>query len=476
MKNYFKLIIIALVAGFSGAYIHNRVNPNKETIYYESTDRMSRNFASLHHAQMTEVNKDFVSASALSTQSVVYIKTSSTHHNQISWFDMFFNHGGGSQQVSGSGSGVIYTSDGFIITNNHVIDKAEKIEVVHDKRTYEAKVVGRDLSTDLALLKVEAVNLPAIKMGSSHEVNIGEWVLAVGNPFNLTSTVTAGIVSAKARNINVLNSAFPIESFIQTDAAINPGNSGGALVNLKGELIGINTAILSKTGSYSGYGFAVPSDIVRKVVKDLINFGEVQKAFLGAEVSDINQETINQHGLDISDYNGVAVVFLQKDGSAEKIGLKKGDVIIKINEFEVNSKATFDEFLSYFTPGDKIKILYKRDDRIKEAQVVLTNREGTTEILKREIYTAESIGADLEALSKVEKDKLGITGGVRIVKVKNGLIRRLGISEGFVITGINQIAIQYPEEVVEILEKVRGKVLIEGITNNGVKGYYSYYF
>lgn len=221
------------------------------------------------------MNGDFVAASAQSTPSVVFIQTVGTgSYQNHSWFDWFFN---GNSQISSSGSGVIFSDNGYIITNNHVIEKADKIEVIHERRTYQAKVIGTDPSTDLAILKVEAEGLPAVKIGNSKNLQIGEWVLAVGNPFNLTSTVTAGIVSAKARNINVVNSQFPLESFIQTDAAINPGNSGGALVNSKGELVGINTAILSKTGSYTGYGFAVPVDIVVKVVKDLIKYGCVQK-------------------------------------------------------------------------------------------------------------------------------------------------------------------------------------------------------
>jgi S1-C subfamily serine protease len=294
---------------------------------------------------------------------VVFIQTVSSGGYQNNWFDWYFNFGT-QQQVSSSGSGVIYSPNGYIITNNHVIEKAEKIEVIHEKKSYKAKVIGTDPSTDLALLKIETENLPAIKTGSSKNLQIGEWVLAVGNPFNLTSTVTAGIVSAKARNINVVNSQFPIESFIQTDAAINPGNSGGALVNVKGELIGINTAILSKTGSYTGYGFAVPVDIVNKVVKDLIKYGTVQKAFIGAEVTELNTNLMEKYKLD--DLSGVMVNYIQKDGAAEKIGLKKGDIIFKLNDQPINSKSEFDEYLSYFNPGDKVKITFKNDSKLKE--------------------------------------------------------------------------------------------------------------
>lgn len=475
LKKDLKVGIVALFSGMFGAYIFDFVKDEDNNIYVSQNTslppvtRTSQSFTNL-----STQSEDFANASALSTSSVVFINTVASNNYNYNMFDWFFNGQSGGQVVS-SGSGVIYSQDGYIITNNHVIEKAEVIEVVHGKRSYKAKVIGRDPNTDLAVLKVDASNLPAIKIGTSRDIKVGEWVLAVGNPFNLTSTVTAGIVSAKARNINVVNSQFPIESFIQTDAAINPGNSGGALVNTKGELIGINTAILSRTGSYTGYGFAVPVDIVSKVVKDLIKYGEVQKAFIGTEVAEITEAIAKE--MNLNDFNGVAVSYIQKDGAAEKAGLKKGDVILKLNEFEINSKSGFDEYLSYFSPGDKVKITFKTKGSPKEVMLTLTNSEGTTEILKHETFSSESLGADLAAVSKVEKDKLGITnGGVRITNIKRGLVRRLGISEGFIVTSINKVAINSPEELVDILEKIRGRVVIEGITSNGVKGYYTFYF
>jgi serine protease Do len=465
-----KIILIAFVAGVAGAFLYNIINPAKS--YYVSQPNASQiDLASITKYQDIKLSEDFVAASALCTKNVVFITTLSQQNNS-NWFDMYF--GGSSQQVEGSGSGVIYSADGYIITNNHVVDKSTKVEVVYEKKTYQAKIIGTDPSTDLALLKIEAQNLPAVKLGISKDLRIGEWVLAVGNPFNLTSTVTAGIVSAKGRNINIVNSQFPIESFIQTDAAINPGNSGGALVNVKGELIGINTAILSRTGSYTGYGFAVPVDIVKKIVKDLIKYGEVQKPFFGAEVDEIN--TTYSDKLKLDNLNGVIATYVQKEGAAEKMGLQKNDIILKINDFEINSKGSFDEYLCYYSPGDKIKVVYKRENKIYENQLTLTNREGTTEILKRETFKSESLGADFEIISKVEKQKLGLNNGVRIVKVGNGLIRRLSLGEGFIITSINKVTVNTPEEVVEILEKIRGRVIIEGITANGQRGYYSYYF
>jgi Do/DeqQ family serine protease len=474
MKKIILITLLAVIAGFLGGYTFTFMSPKQE-LFISNNSYPTSSFASNARTSSNMAGEDFVFASAATTPCVVYITTvSASKYNQSDWFDWYFNGRGGGQQSISSGSGVIYSSNGYVITNNHVINDAEKIEVTHEKKTYTATLVGKDPSTDLALLKIEGENLPAIKIGNSQQVKVGEWVLAVGNPFNLTSTVTAGIVSAKARNLHVVNSQFPIESFIQTDAAINPGNSGGALVNIRGELIGINTAILSQTGSYTGYGFAVPVDIVVKAVKDIIKYGEVQKAFFGAEVSEINATIAKE--LDLNDFSGVAITYLQNDGAANKIGLKKGDVIIKLNDLNVNGRSTFDEYLSYFSPGDKIKVTYKRGGKIQEGTVVLTNREGTTETLKRETITSSKLGADLEVISKVEKDKLGIPGGVRLLNIKNGFIGRLGISEGFVIIAINGRAVNTAEEVVETLENAKGKIKIEGITSNGIRGYYSYFF
>ena len=415
---------------------------------------------------------DFIHASKSSTESVVYIKTLSQNRYRSTWMDWFFGEGTG-QSIS-SGSGVIFSKNGYIITNNHVVDDADRIEVIIGKRTYDANLIGADASSDLAVLKIEASGLPAIPFGSSKNVEVGEWVIAVGNPFNLTSTVTAGIVSAKGRELNIMKSIFPIESFIQTDAAINPGNSGGALVNLEGELIGINTAILSRTGSYAGYGFAVPSDIVKKVVNDIIKYGEVQKAFFGAEVLDIDAEIAEK--LEIDDYSGVVVSYIQEDGAASRIGIQKGDIIVRVDNQTIDSRSQFEELLSYHSPGDRISVTYKRNKKMSSNSITLTNREGTTELLEREVYSSRSLGADLEKVSKVERNLLDIEHGVRIVKVRNGLISQMEIEEGFIITYINKIAIEDPETLSDILTKIRGRVYVEGLNKRGRKEYYRYYF
>jgi len=417
-------------------------------------------------------NGDFKRASKNSTPSVVYIKTYSQSSYGGTWLDYFFGERTG-QSIS-SGSGVIYSQNGFIITNNHVVGDADRIEVIIGKKTFEATLIGTDPSTDLAVLKIEGEDLPNIQVSSSQQVEVGEWVLAVGNPFNLTSTVTAGIVSAKGRELNILKSNFPIESFIQTDAAINPGNSGGALVNMDGNLIGINTAILSRTGSYAGYGFAVPSDIVVKVVDDIIDFGEVQKAFIGADVLDIDTDIAQKLGLE--DYSGVVVSYVQEDGAAFRAGIRRGDIILEVNNVAIESRAEFEELLSYRSPGDEIQVTYKRNKKIIEKELQLTNKEGTTELIKREVYTSRLLGAELEKVSKVERDLLKIEHGVRIIKVSSGLIRQMGLQEGFIITHINRIEIEDPETLNDILSKIRGRVVVEGVNKIGRPQAFRYYF
>lgn len=488
-----KRTILSLIAGFTGglagAYLFIQVAGDKLEFKLDDSQLVKSNSVSYkehspskltdgnHEVSAKKVTRelpsDFAFASKKSTPSVVYIKTISEDRYARSFFELFFDELSTRQSVS-SGSGVIYTEDGFIITNNHVIDDADMIQVIHNKVEYDAKVVGTDPSTDLAVLKIESNDLPKIEIGNSRDLAVGEWVLAVGNPFNLTSTVTAGIVSAKGREINILKSQFPIESFIQTDAAINPGNSGGALVDIDGKLVGINTAILSRTGSYAGYGFAVPVDIVRKIVDDLIKYGEVQKAFIGAEVIDLDPEIGERLNLD--DLSGVVLSYIQKDGAAEKAGLEKGDVIVSINNESINSRAEWEEQLSYFSPGESIELVYRRQGKEKSTRITLVNREGTTDIIKKEIITSKVLGADFEVVSKIEKDMLGIGNGLRVVKVKDGFIKKLQIEEGFIITHINKIKIENPEQLSDILSRVRGRVIIEGINKRGMKDYYTYLF
>jgi serine protease Do len=472
MKKNALLIITAILSGFIGAYFFtiSGIFPQKQTVYIQNSDNFStlNKMSAIGSQGIQQLPTDFVKASELSKNSVVFIKTASLQ----TYYDWFFNFG--TNTVTGSGSGVIFASNGYIVTNNHVIDKAQNIEVIYNKRSYEAKLIGTDPSTDIAVLKIDINNLPSIKMGSAKNLNVGEWVLAVGNPFNLTSTVTAGIVSAKGRNINIVNSQFPIESFIQTDAAINPGNSGGALVNSNGELVGINTAILSRTGSYTGYGFAVPIEIVTKVVKDLIDYGQVQKAFWGGEIKDIDTQLAEQFYKN-EDVKGVWINTILSGSSAEKSGINKGDIVLKVNDIEVNSKAEFDEQIAYLSPGNKVKFTIKADGKIKDYTLQLTNENGETGIFKKEVLRSTKLGADLMQVSKVEKDKLKIDSGIKVIKGNRSLLTRMGVADGFIITAINQKKINSIEELESIIDKVKGYVTIEGVSENGQKGYYTTY-
>lgn len=479
-KAVFRLFLIPFMAGLLGAYVYHQSSlpsgNSAEAIYTVGTTDYYVPAAqqTSYRSASSPLEENFVEAARLSTPSVVYIKTlSGDTYQPTSYFDLLFGRPSG--PVSGSGSGVIYSEDGFIVTNNHVVEGAKTIEVVHNRRTYQASLVGVDPSTDLAVLKIEGGSLPAIRLGRSADVAVGEWAIAVGNPFNLTSTVTAGIISAKGREISLNKGRFPLESFIQTDAAINPGNSGGALVNTKGELIGINTAILSQTGSYAGYGFAVPVDVVHKVVDDLINYGEVQKAFIGADVIDLDLQMADRSGIKID--QGVVLSYVSPDGAAAKAGLREGDIVIAINGRSITGRGNFDEIISYHSPGDKVEFTFQRkNQQPQKAVLTLTNREGNTSILKREIFTSKSLGADLERVSKVERDLLGIEQGVRVINIRRGFISRLKIAEGFIITKINEEPIDSPEKLVNVLSAIRGRVTIEGVNTKGQKGYYQYYF
>jgi Do/DeqQ family serine protease len=378
------------------------------------------------------------------------------------------NSGGVYEEApSSSGSGVIISEDGYIVTNNHVIEDAERLEVVlDDKRSFEAKVIGKDAATDLALLQIQNnEQLPYVTFGNSDEVHIGEWVLAVGNPFDLTSTVTAGIVSAKSRNIHILRSKdnLAVEAFIQTDAAVNPGNSGGALVNLKGELIGINTAIATHTGSYSGYSFAVPVSLVKKVTEDLKKYGEVQRALLGVTIQDVTAEVAKQHGL--RKVHGVYITNLQKGGSGDEAGIEIGDVIVEIEGASINSVAALQEAVARHRPGDKVKVKFERDGNLKELTVVLKNRDNTTTIVKTQYKATlvEDIGAELIELTDKEKSELKINYGVKVVRVLQGKFKDAKVQAGTIILQIDKVKIKSVAQLQTVVQNVAGGVLVEAI-------------
>lgn len=419
---------------------------------------------------------DFTQAVAQSIDAVVHVKTKVFREYAVNpLYEFFFGEQERSEPtpIMGFGSGVIISKNGFIVTNNHVIQGSDEIVVVlNDKREFNAKLVGADPTTDIALLKVEQEGLSRLNFGNSDALMLGEWVLAIGNPYNLTSTVTAGIVSAKARNINILASQeFSIESFIQTDAAVNPGNSGGALINTKGELVGINTAIASRTGAFTGYSFAVPVSIVQKIVEDLMEYGTVQRAILGVTIQDVTAELAKEHDMD--KLKGVYVNGVREDGAAREAGIKLGDVILSIDGAEVNSSAALQEQVSKYRPGEKVKVLVSRKGDLKHFEVVLRNLEGSTEIVKRD-EVLDVLGANFAPVSDREKRALGIRNGVKVTSVKSGKFSKVGIKEGFILTSVNKTPVNSVKEIAKVLEDTEGGVIIEGVDRDGSKSYYAF--
>ncbi len=373
----------------------------------------------------------------------------------------------------GSGSGVIISSEGYIVTNNHVIRDADDIEVtLNDNRVFKAKVIGTDPSTDLALLKIRAGDLPYLPFVNSDEVKVGEWVLAVGNPFNLNSTVTAGIISARARNINILRDRAAIESFIQTDAAINPGNSGGALVNLQGGLVGINTAIASSTGVYVGYGFAIPSNLVSKVVDDLLEYGTVQRGYLGLMIRSVDGNLAREKDLEVTE--GVFVDSISANSAAGDAGMKVGDVITEVNGTETRSSGELLEIIGRHRPGDKVQLKVDRSGKEMEFEVVLRNQEGETRITRRESAGILNIlGVELEEIDAETAGRLEIDGGLRITELKAGKLKRqTDIREGFIITGVDGDPVSSVDSFVRYLENTEGGVMLEGIYEDYPGTYY----
>ena len=465
------LVAVCLMASFLGAFAYKTWFDNDSTILIKQGDETP--YRNVNTSEMANLETGFIDASKSSTASVVFIKTESQQYQSSGFWGFGFDPFGRIGKVASTGSGVIISADGYIVTNNHVIANADKIDVVlsSNKKSYSAELIGADPSSDLALLRVQATDLKPIRFTNSDDVQIGQWVLAVGNPFNLTSTVTAGIVSAKGRNINIVNNQFPIESFIQTDAAINPGNSGGALVNLEGDLVGVNTAIASKTGSYVGYGFAIPSNIVMKTIDDLREYGEVQRGFVGVDVVDIDGdigEKLGSNGVLIKRITGT------NDEAAKK--LEVGDVISKINEKIIDSKSTFDERIAYLRPGEIVKFEVFRNENKMELELTLVNKNGTTKITKKESIISETLGGEFEAISKLEAKTFRIENGVKVTNISTGKLRKMNISEGFIFVKVNGEAQNDPAQLIELLEFYKGQIRIEGIASNGSTQYLSFTF
>jgi serine protease Do len=428
---------------------------------------------------------DFTYSAEKVTPAVVHIKTKMTRNMSRQMMDPFedffggFGGGGRRQQPEAqeaSGSGVIISADGYIVTNNHVVQDADEVSVVmNDKREFKAKVISTDPSSDLAVIQVKSSNLPFLTFGDSDNLKVGEWVLAVGNPFNLESTVTAGIVSAKGRS-NIIDRTDkdmnPLESFIQTDAAVNPGNSGGALVNLKGELVGINTAIYSRTGQFAGYSFAVPVSIVRKVAADLIKFGNVQRGFLGVNIQEVNSKLVQEKDLKVND--GVYVGGFPPNGSsAQSAGLKVNDVIIKVDGVPTSSSSKLMELVGRKRPGETVVVTVNRDGDVKDFNVTLKNKDGNTNIVKGEVsttVTSEFLGVKLGSLSESEKAKYKVKGGAKILEVDpDGRFGSQGFEKGLVITKINDVPFNDAKEAVEMFDNRKGRIKINGIYPDGTQ-------
>ncbi|UXE65118.1 MAG: trypsin-like peptidase domain-containing protein [Chryseotalea sp. WA131a] len=408
---------------------------------------------------------NFEAAAKMVTPAVVHIRTVYGLGNfSLNALDNYLN-----PHAQSSGSGVVISDDGYIVTNHHVIEDATSIEVVmNNNQRFFAKVIGRDPSTDLALIKVKAKNLPFVKYGNSDNVTMGEWVLAIGNPFDLNSTVTAGIVSARARNIGILRDKnnLQIESFIQTDAAVNPGNSGGALVNLEGELIGINSAIATATGSYSGYSFAIPVSLVKKIMDDLLEYGEVQRGLLGVQIADVTAALADEEKLDV--VQGVFIRSVNKGSAAEQAGIETGDVITEINQHHVSGVSEMQEWVARNRPGQVIHVTYRRSGKDHQVKAVLRKLDGTNELKKMD-YPIVS-GLEVEDLSYGELNKLSLDGAVRVKSLTESHWKKSGLKENFIITHIDKIPVDNVSDFNRIMEMKKGGVLVEGIFESGEMG------
>ncbi|HOO43389.1 MAG TPA: Do family serine endopeptidase [Bacteroidales bacterium] len=479
MKNKVGLIVVITVLLSVGTTLlvnHFAGNPkNVEKVYVTSDQKPVIQQVSLPEVQYP----DFTYAAETGVKAVVHVKVVKNGQQAVgpqSLFDFFFGYGNPAPQSRpqvGAGSGVIISNDGYIITANHVIDGADEVVVtLDDKREFEGRVIGKDPATDIALLKIEAEDLPCLKFGNSDDLRLGQWVIAIGNPYDLRSTITAGIVSAKGRSLPSYQEEFKIEAFIQTDAAVNPGNSGGALVNAKGELIGINTAIATRTGSYSGYSFAVPSSIAQKVVNDLRKYGVVQRALLGITMQDVTGELAEEKKIDA--IKGVYIHQVLEDGAAAKAGIKEGDILVQVNGIEVNSGTSVQEQISRFSPGDKIDLILLRGNKEVKVSATLQNQSGDTKLISEtEGDITHFMGAQLRPAGKDLRNKLRIRSGIEVTAVGDGKLKDAGIRKDFVITHVNQKPISTVQQFAQAVQTAQRGVLIEGRYPDGSVYYYA---
>ncbi len=475
MKNFLSLVLVSALGGALtlGTYLmfFNKTNVDFEVQNNEVSNAIPTNYMPTNLAAAEKT--DFTVIADKTVHAVVHVKNVSvapSNNNSLYQF-LYGGTNTGAQRIVGTGSGVIISQDGYIITNNHVIKGAKKLEItLNNKETYQAEVVGIDESTDIALLKINKDNLPYLPFGNSDNLQVGEWVLAVGNPFNLTSTVTAGIVSAKARDINISNNNSRIESFIQTDAAVNPGNSGGALVNVRGELIGINTAISSQTGSYIGYSFAVPSNIAKKVIEDILEFGNVQRAYLGINYEELNSAKADDFG--VSSTEGVIITRVIDQGAAKEAGLLANDIITKMDNIKIAKFSDLQGFLGSKRPGDIVKISVLRNEDVKTISVQLKNQFGKFKYGSTD-FSNYFIG-ELKPIPNKDAKRFGVDYGVKIVVLKSEVLKQTyGIKNGDIILDIEDQKVKTVAEVEMLLKKYQNKeyVVLQIITQNGRLGY-----
>ena len=490
LKQVAAIVFISAVTALASLWGYNHFSPSPTYFYAQDSLRVPANYAKFFQNGKSVGPADFVDAASAAIPATVHIKTRTvrTASNNLPkknpFSDLFgidpndfFGDRSRSLPEMGSGSGVIISEDGYIVTNNHVVDGADEVTVtLSNKKSFKAKVVATDPSTDLAVVKVEAKGLPFLLYGNSDDVKVGQWVLAVGYPLSLETTVTAGIVSAKGRSIDINSrqSQAPVESFIQTDAAVNPGNSGGPLINPQGQLVGINSAIASPTGSYAGYSFTIPVNIVKKVVTDLIKYGTTQRAYLGIEYArdNLSDEVKKQEGIK-EDAEGVFVMNVREKGAAAKAGLLKGDLLTKLNNIPIYSGSELVGQIAIYRPGDKVKITYLRNGKESEVVVTLMNNSGNMDLVRNSAF--DKLGAQFQPLQKKDATALNVKGGILVTSInEKGLLSRTRMEEGFVILKVNGQDVTTVEDFRKILEQAgNGSLKLEGVYP-GSDGSYTY--
>ena len=479
LKSIGRPIMFTAIGGLVALGAAHSLGWTGKTVIIEDTNQSASQANLTADRPLPSAPTDFVAAAERTVEAVVHVKTTAervqNYYNPFN--DLFFGRPSTPEklEVEGSGSGVILTEDGYIVTNNHVIKGAKTIVVTTSNNDeYEAELIGADPTTDIALLKIEGNALTKVDVANSDEVRLGQWVLAVGNPFNLTSTVTAGIISAKGRDINIIDEQSAIESFLQTDAAVNPGNSGGALVNTAGELVGINTAISSRSGSFEGYSFAVPANLMLKVVNDLKEYGRVQRAFIGINYNEVTAALSEELNLEVN--KGVYVANVISGGAADDAGITKGDVIINVNGKSIASGADLTEALGQRRPGEKLSVVVNRSGKNKAFEVVLKNKLGTTEMLTKEEELLRNFGAELEELSSTDKRRLGLRYGIRVSKILGGRFQKAGIPKDFIIVKLNNVYVENVESFDRLVRQFNpgDGVLIQGFEPNGKANYYAF--